>query len=236
MGLAVVILIIVGIIAITGFFVGTFFAEKVAKKSIPFNIRKNVSYVVIIACALTILYTVISLWLEDKISLQARVEQNNYKKVQELLEKGADPDSNHYALFVGNYSTSSSGNSQPIRIAYRNDNLDIMLLLLSYGATDAEEVMYQLIEDGNLEYVEAFIDAGIFENTEPRNSYVVHVCNNISDNAPEILRYMLEHGIPQDEISHAIDIVEKKLDKESVSDAHKDKLKELLYILEKHSY
>ena len=124
-------------------------------------------------------------------------ENDDYEKLEELLESGAPADANHYRLFGGNTETSSRTNTA-LCVATLAQNDEMIELLLEYGASPDKEGLtgtpfIEAMYNSDYETLELFFEYGVDANytTIDGNSYLAHAC--LWGDA-KVVEMLLEHG------------------------------------------
>lgn len=103
--------------------------------------------------------------LAPKKSLSYAVEHLDAAAVKELLANGADPDSDAYSFFKGNYASDENGES-PVDDAIEAKSPEKLRLLLDYGAELKSEYLVRAVQSANPETVKLLIDRGADPNAK----------------------------------------------------------------------
>ena len=125
-------------------------------------------------------------------------ENNDYEKLEELLESGVPPDANHYFLFGGNTETSSHTKTA-LMVATCAQRDEMIELLLEYGASPNKEgptsrtPFIDAMYNSDYETLELFFEYGVDANytTTDGNTYLMHACGC---EEVKVVEMLLEHG------------------------------------------
>lgn len=124
------------------------------------------------------------------------VRNDDYELLEQLLEDGADPDSNDYDLFRGNIETSSNGET-PLDAACNGGEYEMAKLLLEYGAdpdkiSQGQTPLYGALFNHHYDVIELLLQNGAdVEGEEPQDTYLISACRTGDVKAVKIL---LEYG------------------------------------------